>query len=142
MAQLIDFSQFRMFGFETKVLSEQTFNVVCVTKRNGQKNIADFHFPIAGEAKVKTMIETAPNGVSFARTVVSFNGMDCDFSYVRNGLNGMATVIGVHNCNEPRYTEWELYTDTPSAKPDREGQVVTAEMIREDADFMIKARGW
>jgi len=126
-------SDFERFGFKREVLSEQTFNVLCVTKRNEQTNNQSFHQRISGKATVTTMIEKAPNGVSFARTVVNFNDRNYAFSYVRNGLSGAALVIGIYNFDDPAYTEWELYTDTPSAKPDSEIRRATPEQLRESA---------
>jgi len=132
----IDVCNYENFGFKTQILSEQVFDIVCVTKRNTQKDIASFHLPITGEVKVRTLLETAHNGVSLAHTVVSFNGKDYDLCGIRNGLGGAALVICIHNNDNSRYTEWELYTDTPSAKSDHDGEV-TSEMIRQRANHMI-----
>lgn len=124
---------FARFGFEKQIVSERTFNVVCVTKRNWQTGVHDFHFPITGEAKVTAMLETAPNEVVMAHTEVEFQGRKNNLAYVRNGLFGDALVIGISNFEDQPYNVWELYTDTPSAAPDY-GGTPTPEELRERAE--------
>lgn len=126
------------FGFERQILSERTFNVLCVTKRNKALDVADFHFPIKGEAKVVAILETAANGVQIARTEVTFQGKRYAFSHVRNGLSGDALVIGIFNLDDVRYTVWELYTDTPSAGPDGDTPPTTPEDLHTRAEYETK----
>lgn len=126
-------------GFKISIQSEQKFNVLCVTKRNDSTNIdiANFHQNITGEVVVRQVLLTRED-INVSRTIVTFDENDYYLSYTRNGLSGSALVIGIHNKDEEPYDEWELYTDTPSANPDRPGETVTSKELHERAQRMIR----
>lgn len=127
------------FGFETSVVGEQKHNVLCVTKVMGKpRDHADFHFGITGTAVVKTLVHVS-SAMEMHETVIGFDGQTYELDGVRNGLSGTCLTIGIKTPDDPHgYDVWELYTDTPSAKPDRPEQVVTPELIRKIAEVMLK----
>ena len=119
------------YGFELSSTLQPTFNVLCVTKRCDTARV-DFHCNVQGQAEVRIVTERS-RSLTVAYTVVHFCGRDYELSHIRNGLNGTCLVIGIRNADDPRYDVWELYTDTPSSKPDRPG-MITENTIRHAAE--------
>lgn len=117
----------------TEAQVPRTYNVLCVTKRNDTKGIQNFHNPITGTATIRNMFYVRDD-ITISHTTVEFNGKVYDLSHFRNGLSGSCLVIGIHNKEQDPYDEWELYTDTPSANPDRPGEVVTPEELHRRAE--------
>jgi len=121
----------------TETQIPRTYNVLCVTKRNDGKGIQNFHIPITGTAIVRNTL-CVRDDITVSHTTVEFNGKVYDLAYLRNGLSGSCLVISIRNEDQDPYDEWELYTDTPSANPDRPGEVVTPEELHRRAKEMIE----
>ena len=124
-------------GFEKGSSLVQRFNVVCVTKRS-DLHVAHFHREVTGEATVNSILYRRTDINIMGKAFVTFLGKSYDLVSIRNGLDGAALVIGIQNYDEIPYTVWELYTDTPSGKPDSQDRTKTAKEIRELALEAIK----
>ena len=126
--------QFIRDGFVPKIQSSQKFNVLCVTKYELDFNGRSlFHQSIGAqghaEIEVKQVLYTRKD-FSFTQTLVEFAGQEYLFEGLRNGLGGSCLVIGIFKDDDNELPVWHFYTDTPSGKPDRDGEVVTSEQIR------------
>ena len=118
----------------------QTFNVLCVTTLEADRNRAGstrFHRRMTGLAELRHVPDGIREDFILLKPVIMFYGKTMEFIQVCNGLDGVALCLLVKNGDET----WKLYTDTPSAKPDRPEERVTREDLHERAERAIKRSG-
>lgn len=91
------------------------FNVLCVTKRINDDRFSNniyWHEDIQGIAEVET-VSVEQFGITIAKTIVRFQGIEHQLRYVRSGLRGTCVTLGIEKPREVMDT-WELYTDAPA----------------------------
>ncbi len=108
-------------------MKTQTFNVVCVTKRNNQR--VSFHEEGTGLAT--TLVKwNERNGLNFPELWIKFGEWEYPVLSVRTGLDGTATTIAIEKRDESPYKIWELYTDhSPHGVPASEIRSIAQKAI-------------
>lgn len=138
-------------GFKVVSSHSRFYDVVCISKYSADGKHCSYHLPPDGfmhlkyrdegkreEAMRAVRIEVrsatlARDDITIGMSVVHYKGHDYPVENIRNGLSGAALVIGVYKTDDEEFGVWHLYTDTPSANPDRPDQCVTNDDLRAEA---------
>ena len=140
-------------GFLQECMGKKEFNVIAVTKHSldDAGNYIEQYFLPSGchpqsllsgelpdpiEISVKQILCTRSD-IIFTKTVVSYQNKEYLLEGVRNGIGGLSLAIGIFNQEEKGYDVWYLHTDTPSARPDCPGALVTSKNLRDYAELLL-----